>query len=133
MIWQRRPTSSAGHAGTAVGTARTTPGSVYPGEVRFPFEEVSAYTGAAVILAADAIDGASPASGVFVPRVATSSYAGSPTVQPRRRSSSANTSAGKPRINSACAESSVSGSSTDRDGRVVVIGRCQPVDHRRRL
>ena len=43
-------------------------GLVYPGAVRFPFEEVSAYTGAAVILAADAIDCASPASGVFVPR-----------------------------------------------------------------
>jgi len=43
-------------------------GLVYPGSVRFPFEEVSAYTGAAVILAADAIDCASPASGVFVPR-----------------------------------------------------------------
>jgi hypothetical protein len=43
-------------------------GIVYPGEVHFPFEEVSAYTGAAVILAADAIDGASPANGIFVPR-----------------------------------------------------------------
>ena len=43
-------------------------GIVYPTKVRFPFDEVSAYTGAAVILAADAIDGASPASGVFVPR-----------------------------------------------------------------
>ncbi len=43
-------------------------GIVYPSEIRFPFDEVSAYTGAAVILAADAIDAASPASGVFVPR-----------------------------------------------------------------
>ena len=43
-------------------------GIVYPGEIRFPVDEVSAYTGAAVILAADAIDCASPASGVFVPR-----------------------------------------------------------------
>ena len=43
-------------------------GLVYPGQVRFPADEVSAYTGAAVILAADAIDGASAASGVFVPR-----------------------------------------------------------------
>jgi hypothetical protein len=43
-------------------------GLVYPGEIRFPVEEVSAYTGAAVILAADAVDAASPASGVFVPR-----------------------------------------------------------------
>ena len=43
-------------------------GLVYPTEIRFPFEETSAYTGAAVILAADAIAGASPASGVFVPR-----------------------------------------------------------------
>jgi hypothetical protein len=43
-------------------------GIVYPSMVRFPFEETSAYTGAAVILAADAIDGASAASGLFVPR-----------------------------------------------------------------
>ena len=44
-------------------------GIVYPSQVRFPFDEVSAYTGAAVILAADAIDGASAGSGVFVPRI----------------------------------------------------------------
>jgi len=43
-------------------------GLVYPNEIRFPADEVSAYTGAAVILAADAIDCGSPASGVFVPR-----------------------------------------------------------------
>ncbi len=42
-------------------------GIVYPTGLRFPFEEVSAYTGAAVILAADAIAGASPASRVFIP------------------------------------------------------------------
>ena len=46
-------------------------GLVYPGEIRFPDDEVSAYTGAAVILAADAIDCASPASSVFVPRCFT--------------------------------------------------------------
>ena len=39
-----------------------------PDEERFPAGELSAYTGAAVVLAADAIAGASPASGVFVPR-----------------------------------------------------------------
>jgi hypothetical protein len=43
-------------------------GIVYPSMVRFPPEETSAYTGAAVILAADAITGASPAGNVFVPR-----------------------------------------------------------------
>ncbi len=43
-------------------------GIVYPTEVRFPEGETSAYTGAAVVLAADAIAGASAASGVFVPR-----------------------------------------------------------------
>ncbi len=43
-------------------------GIVYPSRVRFPAEETSAYTGAAVILAADAIAGGSPASNVFVPR-----------------------------------------------------------------
>ena len=36
--------------------------------MRFPPDETSAYTGAAVILAADAITGASAASNVFVPR-----------------------------------------------------------------
>jgi hypothetical protein len=35
--------------------------------VRFPFEEHTSYTAAAVILAADAIVGASPASGIFTP------------------------------------------------------------------
>jgi hypothetical protein len=40
-------------------------GIVYPEHVVFPFDEVSAYTGAAVILAADAINGASPASRLF--------------------------------------------------------------------
>jgi hypothetical protein len=43
-------------------------GIVYPSEIRFPADEVSAYTGAAVILAADAVDGASAGSGLFVPR-----------------------------------------------------------------
>ena len=43
-------------------------GIVYPSMVRFPPDETSAYTGAAVILAADAITGASAASNVFVPR-----------------------------------------------------------------
>ena len=43
-------------------------GIVYPSLVRFPPDETSAYTGAAVILAADAITGTSAASNVFVPR-----------------------------------------------------------------
>ena len=43
-------------------------GIVYPSLERFPVDETSAYTAAAVVLAADAITGASPASGVFVPR-----------------------------------------------------------------
>ena len=42
---------------------------MYPSLERFPFGETSAYTAAAVILAADAITGASPASCVFAPRV----------------------------------------------------------------
>jgi hypothetical protein len=45
-------------------------GLVYGGRrepVRFPFEEHTSYTAAAVILAADAIAGASPASGLFIP------------------------------------------------------------------
>jgi hypothetical protein len=40
-------------------------GIVYPENLVFPFEEHTAYTGAAVILAADAITGASPAAHVF--------------------------------------------------------------------
>jgi len=44
-------------------------GIVYPSLVRFPVDETSAYTAAAVILAADAITGASPASRVFAPHV----------------------------------------------------------------
>lgn len=41
-------------------------GLVYPGRVVFPDAEHSSYTAAAVILAADAITGASPASDLFV-------------------------------------------------------------------
>ncbi len=44
-------------------------GIVYPTLEQFPFGETSAYTAAAVILAADAITGASPASTVFAPRL----------------------------------------------------------------
>jgi hypothetical protein len=40
-------------------------GLVYPQRVTFPDGERSAYTAAAVILAADAVCGASPAAGVF--------------------------------------------------------------------
>ncbi len=58
----------AGRDRIAAPTARTTRASSTPARCAFPFEEISAYTGAAVILAADAIDGASPANGVFVPR-----------------------------------------------------------------
>lgn len=43
-------------------------GIVYPSLECFPSGETSAYTGAAIILAADAITGASPASAVFVQR-----------------------------------------------------------------
>jgi hypothetical protein len=42
-------------------------GIVYPKGEQFPADEHSAYTSAAVILAADAITGASRASGLFVP------------------------------------------------------------------
>ncbi len=40
-------------------------GIVYPHRTVFPADEVSAYTGAAVILAADALAGSSPASALF--------------------------------------------------------------------
>jgi hypothetical protein len=42
-------------------------GIVYPGRQRFPAAEHTSYTAAAVILAADAISAASPASNLFVP------------------------------------------------------------------
>lgn len=42
-------------------------GIVYPTMERFPYEETSAYTAAAVILAADAITNASPAGQLFAP------------------------------------------------------------------
>ena len=42
-------------------------GIVYPQRETFPPAETSAYTGAAVVLAADAITGASPAADLFVP------------------------------------------------------------------
>jgi hypothetical protein len=42
-------------------------GIVYPERVHFPDGEQTAYTAAAVILAADAISGTSPASSIFVP------------------------------------------------------------------
>jgi hypothetical protein len=41
-------------------------GIVYPEREHFPAGEQTAYTGAAVILAADAISGASPAARLFV-------------------------------------------------------------------
>ena len=41
-------------------------GIVYPDEVHFPGGEQSSYTAAAVVLAADALAGQSPASGLFV-------------------------------------------------------------------
>ena len=40
-------------------------GTVYPNESRFPADERSTYTAAAVVLTADALTGASPASGLF--------------------------------------------------------------------
>ena len=43
-------------------------GIVYPDGVRFPFEEHTSYTAAAVVLAADAIVGASAGSALFRPR-----------------------------------------------------------------
>ncbi len=42
-------------------------GLVHPERITFPFEETTAYSGAAVILAADAIVGSSPASRIFHP------------------------------------------------------------------
>jgi hypothetical protein len=45
-------------------------GLVYPQQVAFPDGERTSYTGAAIILAADALSGATPASSLFVPAAA---------------------------------------------------------------
>ncbi len=42
-------------------------GIVYPDEVNYPGNELTAYTSAAVILAADALDGSNPTSDLFLP------------------------------------------------------------------
>jgi hypothetical protein len=47
------------------GDGRYWTGTVYPDEGRFPADERSTYTAAAVVLAADALAGASPASALF--------------------------------------------------------------------
>ncbi len=44
-------------------------GLVYPDRIVFPADEVSSYTGAAVILAADALQRISPAHAVFAPPI----------------------------------------------------------------
>ena len=58
------------------------------GAVRFPFEEHTSYTAAAVVLAADAIAGASPASALFTPaptpRLSPSECWSHPSVRARR-------------------------------------------------
>ena len=41
-------------------------GIVYPDLITFPADECSTYTAAAVVLAADALGGSSPASGLFI-------------------------------------------------------------------
>ena len=62
--------AARGPAPTVATTASYWTGLVYPagGAVRFPVDEHTSYTAAAVILAADAITGASPASALFTPR-----------------------------------------------------------------
>jgi hypothetical protein len=57
LRWTRRHRDDRGSYWTGI---------VYPDRVHFPAGERTAYTGAAVILAADAIAGASPASGLFL-------------------------------------------------------------------
>jgi hypothetical protein len=43
-------------------------GLVHPEGITFPSDESTAYSGAAIILAADTISGTSPASRIFLPR-----------------------------------------------------------------
>ena len=57
LAWTRRHRADDGSYWT---------GLVYPDAMTFPDAERSAYTAAAVILAADALAGASPASGLFL-------------------------------------------------------------------
>ena len=70
----RRPgdghrSARAGPAPTAHDDGSYWTGIVYPDRVHFPAGERTAYTAAAVILAADAITGASAGSRVFAPLV----------------------------------------------------------------
>ena len=53
---------SSGLSATVTTTAPTSPAWSFPNEVNFPGGERSAYTAAAIVLAADALSGASPAS-----------------------------------------------------------------------
>ena len=66
-----RPTCWRGPEPTGATTAPTGRASCTTptaGAIRFPFEEHTSYTAAAVVLAADAIAGASPAAALFTPR-----------------------------------------------------------------
>jgi hypothetical protein len=69
LRWTRahRLDADAGHAGSPDAGAYWT-GIVYPAADLFPGGEHTSYTAAAVILAADAITGASPAADLFVAR-----------------------------------------------------------------
>jgi hypothetical protein len=57
LSWTRRHREEDGSYWTGI---------VYPDRVHFPAGERTAYTGAAVLLAADALTGATPASGLFL-------------------------------------------------------------------
>ena len=57
LLWTRAHRTESGAYFTGI---------VYPNRIVFPAEECSAYTGAAVILAADAISNATPASAIFL-------------------------------------------------------------------
>ena len=57
LLWTRAHRTDDGAYSTGI---------VYPDRIVFPADECSAYTGAAVILAADAIANATPASAIFL-------------------------------------------------------------------
>lgn len=57
LLWTRAHRTESGAYSTGI---------VYPNRIVFPADECSAYTGAAIILAADAIANATPASAIFL-------------------------------------------------------------------
>ena len=73
FTWAQRLRNDDGHYFTGI---------VHPDEVFFPDMELSTYTSAAVVLAADALAGATPASKLFVEHEPLDLFGDSPATDP---------------------------------------------------